>query len=80
MTLCKQSGYRLNRPTFKGSALMNADADLIAAGLLPDLEPSKKLTLGVLGDLAGHEVNVQSARREFRQLLLTRVANRTGKA
>lgn len=30
---------------------MNADADLIAAGLLPDLKPSKKLTLGVKGAL-----------------------------
>jgi hypothetical protein len=33
----------------------------------------------LLGDLAGHEVNVQSARREFRQLLLSGVASRTGK-
>jgi hypothetical protein len=30
---------------------MNADADLIAAGLLLDLKPSKKLTLGVKGAL-----------------------------
>lgn len=34
-------------PTFTGSALMNADADLIAAGLLLDLKTSKNLTLGV---------------------------------
>jgi hypothetical protein len=34
-------------PTFQGSALMNADADLIAAELLLDLKTSKKLTLGV---------------------------------
>jgi hypothetical protein len=34
-------------PTFTGSALMNADADLIAAGLLLDLKTSRNLTLGV---------------------------------
>jgi hypothetical protein len=34
-------------PTLKGSALMNADADLIAAGLLLDLKIRKKLTFGV---------------------------------
>jgi hypothetical protein len=99
-------------PTFTGSALMNADADLIAAGLLLDLKTSRKLTLGVtdafqvigyalldfddefgiqqvgiftaryaylaawdltslLSELAGHEVHIQLARHEFRQLLLT---------
>lgn len=101
-------------PTFQGSTLMNADGDLIAAGLLLDLKTSKKLTLGVkdvlqvigyalldfddefgikeagifaaryaylatwdlaslLSELALHEVSVQAARQEFRQLLLTAV-------
>ena len=34
-------------PTFTGSALIRADADLIAAGLLLDLKTSAKLSLGV---------------------------------
>jgi hypothetical protein len=34
-------------PTFTGSALIRADADMIAAGLLLDLKTSSKLSLGV---------------------------------
>jgi hypothetical protein len=34
-------------PTFTGSALIRADADLIAAGLLLDLKTSAKLSLGI---------------------------------
>lgn len=34
-------------PTFSGSGLINADADLIAGGLLLDLKTSAKLTLAV---------------------------------
>ena len=34
-------------PTFTGSALIRADADLIAAGLLLDLKTSSKLSLGI---------------------------------
>jgi hypothetical protein len=34
-------------PTFTGSALIRADADLIAAGLLMDLKTSAKLSLGI---------------------------------
>jgi hypothetical protein len=34
-------------PTFTGSALMNADADLITAGLLLDLKTDSKFSLGV---------------------------------
>src|SRR5689334_20091435 len=34
-------------PTFTGSALMKADADLIAAGLLVDLKTNSKFSLGV---------------------------------
>jgi len=43
-------------PTFTGSQLINADADLIAAGLLLDLKTSAKLTLGItdLLQLAGY--------------------------
>jgi hypothetical protein len=35
-------------PTFKGSSLMNADADLMAAGLLLELKTYRKLTLAGL--------------------------------
>jgi hypothetical protein len=99
-------------PTFAGSELIKADADLIAAGLLLELKTSAKLSLGItdllqvigyalldfdddyriaelgiftarygylatwelgglLSELAGHEVRVQSARDEFRRLLLS---------
>jgi hypothetical protein len=34
-------------PTFAGSALMKADADLIASGLLADLKTGKRLSLAV---------------------------------
>jgi hypothetical protein len=34
-------------PTFTGSALMRADADLITAGLLLDLKTDSKFSLGV---------------------------------
>jgi len=42
-----RSGLWALGPTFTGSALMNADADLIAAGLLLDLKTSAKLSLAV---------------------------------
>jgi hypothetical protein len=35
-------------PTFAGSELINADADLIAGGLLLDLKTSSKLSLAVV--------------------------------
>jgi len=97
---------------FTGSALIKADADVIAAGLLLDLKTDSKLSLGVttmfqvigyalldfydayrltevgtfsaryaylatwdigtlLDELAGDQVSLPSARREFQQLLLT---------
>jgi hypothetical protein len=109
--LAERHGMWALGPTFKGSSLMNADADLVAAGLLLDLKTSKKLTLGVkdvlqvigyvlldfddefgiaevgifaaryaylatwdlaslLGELAGSEVDLQSARHQFRRLLV----------
>lgn len=50
-TLLPQLGQRSGRwvlgPTFAGSALMKADADLIAAGLLLELKTESKLSLGV---------------------------------
>jgi hypothetical protein len=99
-------------PTFTGSALIKADADLIAAGLLIDLKTSAKKpslaatdllqvigyalldfndeyhldALGIfsaryaylatwdlptlLGELAGHDVDLQKVRGRFRDLLL----------
>ena len=99
-------------PTFAGSALIRADADVIAAGLLVDLKTSAKLSLGIadmlqligyalldfrdeyrltetgifsaryaylatwelvplLRELAGHEIDISSAREEFRSFLLS---------
>ncbi|HEY6786592.1 MAG TPA: hypothetical protein VI365_04700, partial [Trebonia sp.] len=50
-TLLPQLGRRPGRwilgPTFTGSALIKADADVIAAGLLLDLKTDSKLSLGV---------------------------------
>ncbi len=97
-------------PTFVGSELIKADADLIAAGLLLELRTSTKLSLGItdllrvigrswtstmttaslsrasslpgtatwppgklgalLSELSGYVISVQSARDEFRGLLL----------
>ncbi len=45
--LAARRGRWLLGPTFTGSALIRADADLIAAGLLLDLKTSAKLSLGV---------------------------------
>lgn len=46
--LATRSGYWALGPTFAGSALLNADADLIAAGLLIDLKTSSaKPSLGL---------------------------------
>jgi hypothetical protein len=50
-TLLPSLGQRPGRwvlgPTFTGSALVKADADLIVAGLLLDLKAESKLSLGV---------------------------------
>ena len=45
--LSQRPGRWVLGPVFTGSALMNADADLIAAGLLLDLKTESKLSLGV---------------------------------
>ena len=46
-SLGRWSGRWFLGPTFAGSALMKADADLIAAGRLLDLKTEWKLSLGV---------------------------------
>lgn len=46
-TLAGRCGPWALGPTFTGSALIRADADLIAAGLLLDLKTSSKLSLGI---------------------------------
>jgi hypothetical protein len=104
-------------PTFTGSKLLHADADLIAAGLLLDLKTTAKPALaltdmlqlvgyamldfddayqldalgvfnarhaqlatwdlhGLLDELAGHAVTLQSVRDEFKGLLLAHQAKR----
>jgi hypothetical protein len=118
-TLLPQLANRLGRwvlgAEFTGSALIKADADVIAAGLLLDLKTDAKLSLGVttvfqvigyalldfddayqltevgifsaryaylptwdlgalLGELAGHHVNLPVVRHEFRQLLLAQLS------
>jgi hypothetical protein len=45
--LAKRQGRWVLGPGFSGSALIKADADLIAAGLLLDLKTESKLSLGV---------------------------------
>jgi hypothetical protein len=45
--LANRSGMWAIGPTFAGSALIAADADLVAGGLLADLKTSQKLSLGV---------------------------------
>lgn len=109
--LAARAGTWALGPTFTGSALISADADLIAAGLLIDLKTSaKKPSLGVtdllqvigyalldfddeyrldalgifsaryaylatwelpalLSELAGHDVDLRTARGRFRDLL-----------
>jgi hypothetical protein len=46
--LAQRPGRWFLGPTFAGSILMKADADLIAAGLLLDLKTESKLSLGVV--------------------------------
>jgi hypothetical protein len=45
--LARRQGQWYFGPTFTGSALMKADADLIAAGLLLDLKTDSKFSLGI---------------------------------